>query len=420
MVQTSPAESEEGPIRSMREELTRRLAEVLMRRGEASPLDAEALASPLLADCVRERASDLHLDPEHDGLRVRLRVDGALVDAALLTHEEGQRLTNYLKTEAGVDPVRQFTPREARWSTDIGGEPLDIRMTAIPALHGVKLTLRLLYPQRIGHRLGDLGMARDEAAHIEAWLRSLSGMFAVAGPTATGKTTTLYALLHELRTHHRGIVTIEDPIEYGIDGICQVQVDERHDLTFQTGLKTMLRLDPDYMMLGEMRDDDSAQVALTAAIGGRIMLSTLHSRDAVSVVTSLRNWAIPNAEIAAGLAVVVSQRLIRKLCPHCRRETAVDPVDRRWLQRLKVPVPERAWEAPGCRQCHGLGFRGRTGIFEVWRLRASRVMIGLSGRGEQVSGKAPDAGDASIAEAGQRSMTPAQAGRTGQESREML
>jgi type II secretory ATPase GspE/PulE/Tfp pilus assembly ATPase PilB-like protein len=194
-------------------------------------------------------------------------------------------------------------------------------------------------------------------------------MFLAAGPTGCGKTTTVYSLLHEVRKGDRAIVSLEDPVEYQIDGIVQVQLDEHHHLDFGEGVKQMLRLDPDYVMLGEIRDAVSAHAAVNAAISGRVLLSTLHCRDAVGALTALRNWGLPDHEIAEALTVVVGQRLVRQLCPHCRRTRAIDPKERTWFSSLGLSAPMRVPEPAGCAKCGHLGFSGRTGIFEMWRLQ---------------------------------------------------
>jgi type II secretory ATPase GspE/PulE/Tfp pilus assembly ATPase PilB-like protein len=196
-------------------------------------------------------------------------------------------------------------------------------------------------------------------------------MFLAAGPTGCGKTTTLYSLLHELKLSNRIIVTLEDPVEYLIDGITQIQIDMLHDLNFAEGAKSMLRLDPDFLMLGEIRDGTSAETAVNAAISGRVLLSTVHSRDAVGAITALRNWNLPDHEIAESLSVVVAQRLVRKLCPACRRKTKPNETEKRWLKSLYLKVPSTVWKAQGCKKCRDLGYDGRTGVFELWRLSSA-------------------------------------------------
>jgi type II secretory ATPase GspE/PulE/Tfp pilus assembly ATPase PilB-like protein len=193
-------------------------------------------------------------------------------------------------------------------------------------------------------------------------------MFLVTGRTGSGKTTTLYAILQELKLADRSIVTIEDPVEYQVDGITQMEVDHYHGLNYAEGLKSSLRMDPDYLMVGEVRDAESARASTDASITGRVLQSTMHSRDAAGAESSLRSWAILHHEIFTSLRVVIAQRLVRKLCPECRKQGEVSTRVRRWMEGMSLPAPETAWQPVGCTTCQGLGFRGRTGVFEVWTL----------------------------------------------------
>jgi type II secretory ATPase GspE/PulE/Tfp pilus assembly ATPase PilB-like protein len=225
------------------------------------------------------------------------------------------------------------------------------------------------------HQLQDLGLHAEGLEAIHEWLGHVSGMLLVAGPAGSGKTTTLYALLHKLKLHERSVITVEDPTEYQVDGINHIQIDKLHGMNFVEGVKAMLRLDPDFLMLGEIRDNDSAHAALTAASSGRALMSTLHSRDAVAVVETLRNYGLTGHEISANLMLVVSQRLVRLLCPHCRVKAGPNNEEKHWLHGLGRPAPRKVWHARGCEQCHGVGFKGRTGIFEVWRIDAEEYQL---------------------------------------------
>ncbi len=331
-------------------------------------LDRPALADALLRDAVEHRATDIHLDQAARGLLVRLRIDGRVVDAAVLSSREGERLINQFKMLAEIPPVHLFTPISARRSYSVEGFELDLRLTAAPCLTGQSLAIRMLHPENVEHHIGDLGLSKRHDDQLDEWLRNLNGMFVCTGPTGSGKTTTLYALLRELKQHDRRIVTIEDPVEYQIDGINQIQVNERHGLTFAEGIRTILRMDPDYVLVGEIRDPASAQVAGQASISGRVLLTTLHARDVFGAVTSLRNYGLPVHEIAAALAVVVNQRLVRRLCANCRQEEEPTEVDVSWYEALGLETPKTLWYAKGCSECHHLGYLGRTGVFEVWRL----------------------------------------------------
>jgi general secretion pathway protein E len=334
---------------------------------EPGSSDPSELARLILLDASRESATDLHLEPNSQGWRIRMRIDGVLHDTAELPAELGQRLLQHLKTLAGLDPGPVFEPNDSHLSYDVEDRRLDIRLACVPCQFGEKAALRILDPMRVRRRIEQLGLAADQLEEIRHWLGNISGMCLVAGPTSSGKTTTLYALLHELQLVNRSIVTIEDPVEYEIDGITQIQVDERRGLTFPEGLKAMLRLDPDYLVLGETRDPLSARIAVEASGTGRVLMSTLHSRDAVGVVTTLRNWNLSDAEITASLELVIAQRLVRKLCEKCRREEPATPEIQRWLEAFGLAVPKRVWRPAGYRACHKTGYTGRTGLFELWR-----------------------------------------------------
>lgn len=359
-------------IRPLHDGLSRLLGEELGRTrkpdNELSEAEIARFGDMLLRDAVREEVSDIHLEPQEGLVRVRFRINGVLQDTAVLSREQGRRLTRHFKTLAELDPVRTFAPQAARRSVDVDGERIDLRLATAPCIHGEKLAIRLLDQRRLKQALRELGLSREAHEKVRQWLSPMSGMFLVCGPTGSGKTTTLYALLHELKLAERSVVTIEDPVEYAIDGVTQMQVDLRHGLNFTEGLKAMLRLDPDYLLLGEIRGPESARAAAEAAISGRGLMSTLHARDAVSVVTALRNWNLANHEIAATLEVVVSQRLVRTLCETCRRETRVDRETSAWFEALEVEAPRKIFTAQGCDACKGLGYAGRTGVFEVWRL----------------------------------------------------
>ncbi len=341
----------------------------------ASPLLAEAL----LRDALRERATDLHLDSHSEGILVRMRIDGVVHDAVLLDPTVGKKLVNQLKNLALLDPVTRYIAEDARITYEIDGKSIDIRLTRAPCLHGDKLSIRLFDLPATPYQLTELGLHAQGLDDLEEWLGHVSGMLLVSGPSGSGKTTTLYAMLHRLRLHERSVLTVEDPVEYQVDGINHIQVDKLHGMDFVEAVKAMLRLDPDYLMLGEIRDSDSAHAALTAASSGRALMSTLHSRDAVAVIETLRNYGLTGHEISANLMLVVSQRLVRRLCPHCRVESGPNNEEKHWLHELGRPIPDRVWHARGCEQCHGVGYKGRIGVFEVWRIHAEEYQLILDG-----------------------------------------
>ena len=324
--------------------------------GDVTPFISDAL----LLDALRERATDIHFEPQSCGMMVRLRIDGLLYDAMLLNHDEGHRIVRHFKAIGGLDSSQHFAACNARFTTSLDSQPIDLRLSSIPCVGGEALSVRLLDRARVNQRLGRLGLSPRQHRQIERWLSNAFGMCLVAGPSGSGKTTTLYALLHELRNHERSVFTIEEPIEYEIDGITQTSVDRRHGLTFAEGLRAMLRLDPDFLLLGEIRDPEAARAAAEAAACGRVLLSTIHSNDAAGVVTSLRNLGLPDREIASSLRLVIAQRLVRRLCPHCRSKSPDGSTSR-------GPARGAAWNANGCEQCRQLGYTGRIGLFELWK-----------------------------------------------------
>ena len=355
-----------NPLR--RDFVPRLLSELRRMEEECGTLDTPDLAYALLLDAQHQRASDLHIEPRSDGYRVRLRVDGTLHDATTLPVSDAKILLNQFKAISDLDPITRFTPRDTRATVILPQGKLDLRLALAPCQHGETLAIRLLDPQRLERSIRELGLAPAMLAQLEHWLENVSGMFLAAGPTGSGKTTTIYALLHELKFRNKSIVSLEDPVEYQVDGITQIKVDELHHVDFAEGVKAILRLDPDFLMLGEMRDEASARSAINAALSGRALLSTIHCRDAVGAVTTLRNWDILDQEIAESLVVVVAQRLVRRLCEKCRRETKVSDADAKWFDSLKIPPPPTLWVPGGCRHCNQIGYFGRVGVFELWRL----------------------------------------------------
>jgi general secretion pathway protein E len=329
------------------------------------------LPRALLADAWAVSASDIHLEPHSDGLRVRLRLYGVVWDVAHVPPGPAKTLLNQFKALAGLDPVARFTPTDVGLTFQAHGESLDLRLVLTPGANGEALVVRLLDRKRLERSIGDLGLSAASLKLLREWLAGMNGMFLAAGPTGCGKTTTVYALLQELKATQRVIVSLEDPVEYQIDGLTQIQINELKGLDFAEGIKAMLRMDPDHLVLGEIRDAASAQAAVQTAITGRVLLSTIHSRDAVGAVTALRNWELSDREISEALAVVVAQRLVRTLCPKCRRAAAPTKPDAAWLKSVRLPHPKKVWYAPGCPACKGLGYGGRTGVFEIWRLNST-------------------------------------------------
>ncbi|MBE0487459.1 MAG: type II/IV secretion system protein [Halomonas sp.] len=331
-------------------------------------------AHALLEDAMHARATDIHLDPHQEHLRIRLRIDGRIIEALRVDAGTGARLINQFKVLAGLNPVPSLAAAEGSFSWppgEEGSEETFLRVTAVSCVAGEKMAIRFLAPPETFRDTLSLGIGEQGARGILRWMDATGGMLLVAGPTGSGKTTTLYTLLNQLRLTDSHVITLEDPVEYEIPGINQIQVDEASGLDFASGIRSLLRLDPDYVLIGEIRDPDSARAALSVAGSGRSLMGTLHSRDAVGVVSSLRHLGLGDAEISANLGLVVAQRLVRRLCEHCRERGPLPEREAEWLEAMGVALPEEAWLPGGCDRCDGLGFRGRTGVFEVWQPTAA-------------------------------------------------
>lgn len=351
----------------------RRLLRQLLPLIETPPDPREEVleAHALLEDAIRARATDIHLDPYQESTRIRLRIDGRVVEALRVDSGMGSRLANQFKVLAGLNPVPSLAAAEGSFSwppeDEEGHEEIFLRVTGVSCIAGEKLAIRFLAPPATFSDTLSLGIGQQGARGIRRWMDATAGMLLVAGPTGSGKTTTLYTLLKQLSLSDSHVITLEDPVEYEIPGINQIQVDMANGLDFATVTRSMLRLDPDYVLLGEIRDPESAQAALNVASSGRSLMGTLHSRDAVGVISSLRNLGLGDADISANLGLVIAQRLVRRLCPHCRETGPVPDRDAEWLQALGLALPETTWLPAGCERCDGLGFRGRTGVFEIWQ-----------------------------------------------------
>ena len=379
----------ESFLAEMHPGLTRELGQVL----EQQDPDTEAPTAPeepvtleteaLLRDAVRVNASDIHLDPLREGAVIRLRIDGAVVNSRRLDSAQTLQLGNQLKNLVAINPIALLTLEEGRASHTVADQPVDLRITCVPCINGEKITVRLLSPEQTRRQISDLGLGDHDLANFRDWIDQVHGMLLVAGPTGSGKTTTLYALLQQLRGRERSFITLEDPVEYELEGISQVQVDPERGLDFATGVQALLRLDPDYLMIGEIRDRRSAQAAMDATVSGHALMATLHSFDAVSAMTMLQNYDLEPHDLGTNVEMVVSQRLVRTLCPACREAHPPHPEDRTWYQALEREVPAQLHYPRGCEQCGGMGYRGRTGLFEVWRLTDSDRVLLLKGPDER-------------------------------------
>lgn len=367
-------------IRMLHHELASRLGALAQDNGEQSK--PEDWADSLMADAVAANASDIHISTQDACAVVRFRVDGALLDARKLPVEDGERLIRHFKVMADLDPTPLFEPAEARRTYHLDDQAIDLRISCTPTATGERMALRLLNPGNARRALTDLGLTEQQLAELRQWINTLGGMIVVAGPTGSGKTTTLYAMLHYFKTLDRSVITIEDPVEYQVDGIDQVQVDLKHNLDYRRGIRSALRQDPDIILLGELRDSESARAGVEASLSGHVVMTTLHARDAVGAVSVLRHWSIAPHDLATTLQVVIAQRLVRKLCPSCRSREEPRPDEVDWLVKQGLRAPTQIWRPRGCERCRGIGYLGRTGVFELWMLTDRDQQAIASGAGE--------------------------------------
>jgi type IV pilus assembly protein PilB len=336
------------------------------------------LVQQILARAVEAGASDVHIEPTGDALRVRIRIDGAMRVAHTLPSNATAPVVARLKAMADLPVKASTAPQDARIGYDIvWGRGIDLRFSLVPAITGEKIVLRVLDRTRQRRELSDLGMDPDSQAAIEAASELPNGLLLVTGPTGSGKSSTLYALLDRLNAEDTCVLTAEDPVESRISGVTQVHCEEASGVTFATALRSFLRQDPDVIMVGEIRDAETADIALKAALTGHLVLSTLHTNDSPGAILRLINMNLEPFLIASALRLVVAQRLIRRLCRECKQPVAasseragvilkaVPPAARKLLSQSTI------YEPAGCPSCGGVGYRGRTGIFEVLRVTDS-------------------------------------------------
>ncbi len=323
------------------------------------------LINGVIAEAARRGASDVHIEPYEAALLVRLRIDGVLQEILSLPHRVAPMLVSRVKVMARLDIAERRVPQDGRISLSLGGKALDVRVSTLPSRAGERVVMRILDKDQAGLQLEDLGMDPEiHEAFLDA-LREPNGIVLVTGPTGSGKTTTLYAGLALLNDNRRNILTIEDPVEYTVHGIGQTQVNTKVGMSFAAGLRAILRQDPDVVMVGEIRDPETAQVAVQASLTGHLVLSTVHTNDAIGAVTRLRDMGVEPFLLASTLRLVLAQRLVRRLCPDCRRPQAADAATARLVG---VEAGQALYVAAGCPSCGNTGYQGRIGIYEAVRI----------------------------------------------------
>jgi general secretion pathway protein E len=333
--------------------------------GPTSDAPVIRMINALLLQALREQASDIHFEPYEARSVVRFRVDGVLRDVIEPPRALHAALVSRLKVMASLDIAEKRLPQDGRMALKLGDKSVDVRVSTLPTGPGERVVLRLLDKDTARLDLAALGMSETTLGAIDRLIREPHGIVLVTGPTGSGKTTTLYAAMSRLDRGSSNVMTVEDPIEFALDGVAQTQVNPKIELNFARSLRSILRQDPDIIMIGEIRDLETAQIAVQASLTGHLVLATLHTNDAVSAVTRLADMGVEPYLLASSLLGVVAQRLVRCLCPECRASAPPTPGEAALLERLGLPRTQPLWSAGGCTACGGSGYRGRTGIYEL-------------------------------------------------------
>ena len=346
-------------------------AEDLLDSADDAP--AIRLINGLIAEGLRQGVSDIHVEPYEQALVVRMRVDGVLAEKLRMPPHVAPVLVSRIKVMARLDIAERRVPQDGRIALSLGGKLVDVRVSTLPSRAGERVVLRLLDKENAGLDMAHLGLSDKAAETLEHALAEPNGIVLVTGPTGSGKTTTLYAALRLLNDGQRNILTVEDPVEYAVDGIGQTQVNPKVGLSFAAGLRAILRQDPDVVMVGEIRDRETAEIAVQASLTGHLVLSTVHTNDAVGAITRMRDMGVEPFLLASTLRAVIAQRLVRRLCPHCAQTVPIEP----GLAAMTGIKPGRmVRRAAGCVQCGHTGHIGRIGVFEALRVDdAIRQMI---------------------------------------------
>lgn len=337
------------------------------------------LATQIVENSFRMDATDIHIEPFKNYTRIRVRVNGDLVQLMEVSSAVHTSLITRYKIISGMNIAEKRIPQDGRFSQDVDGVHLDVRVSNLPVVHGEKVVIRILATGDVGVRkITDLGMNQYNYEKFESMLKVPQGVMLVTGPTGSGKTTTLYAALGELAKPNVNVITVEDPVEKAIEGINQCQVNAKAGMTFAAALRSILRQDPDIVMIGEMRDQETSEIAIRAAITGHMVLSTLHTNDAASTITRLVDMGVAPYMVATSLIGVVAQRLVKKLCPACK-QMRMSTKEENELMGIDPNVPIPIYEACGCKECSDTGYKGRTAIHEI--LLATPEMSSIIAKG---------------------------------------
>lgn len=350
------------------------------------------LIKTMIEQAVRQRASDIHIEPMERQVRIRYRIDGALYEKAVYSIQLLPAMAARVKIIGGMDIAEKRKPQDGRITQVVDRREYDIRASILPTVYGEKIVMRLTSKNALTREKSQLGLQPDELKKFDHILKNPHGILLVTGPTGSGKSTTLYTALSELNKEDVNIITVEDPVEANIDGINQVQVNPKADLTFATALRSILRQDPDIIMIGEIRDRETASIAVQASITGHLVVSTLHTNSAASTITRLTDMGIEPYLIADATIGVIAQRLVRRLCPECKRAKKADQEELEMLM-LEPDADVTVYEPCGCPKCDGTGFRGRIGVYEIMEVTQSlKSIISKNGSAEEIKEKALEEG----------------------------
>jgi general secretion pathway protein E len=326
------------------------------------------LLNAILAESLKENASDIHIEPYERESLVRFRLDGVLSTVLKPSAQITPLLTSRIKVMSKLDIAEKRLPQDGRMSVKLGGRSIDLRISTMPSSHGERVVMRLLDKDAGKLQVDDLGMPEETSAQLDDLIRRPHGIILVTGPTGSGKTTTLYAGLQQMDRQGRNIMTVEDPVEYDLPGISQTQINLRAGMTFARGLKAILRQDPDVILIGEIRDGETAEIATQSSLTGHLVLSTLHTNTAAGAITRLQDLGVDSFLLASTIRGILSQRLLRKLCHHCRQPSEPNEFNR---QLLKLESGEKIYDAAGCEKCNSTGYSGRQALFELVSVDAS-------------------------------------------------
>ena len=350
-----------------REDLAAKLAEGDLSSQDVQSSPVVQLVTSMVEQAARQRASDIHIEAKEDSVRVRFRIDGSLYEKFTYSIHLLPAIMARLKIIGGMDIAEKRKPQDGRFTILVDKREYDIRVSVLPTVYGEKCVMRLAQKKALTRNKSELGFSPSELKAFDDILKNPNGILLVTGPTGSGKSTTLYTALSELNKEDVNIVTVEDPVEANIDGINQVQVNVKAELTFASALRSILRQDPDIIMIGEIRDGETAQIAVQASITGHLVVSTLHTNSASGSISRLINMGVEGYLLADSLVGIIAQRLVRRLCPYCKKPHLITDTERR-IMGIRADVNPEIYEPVGCERCDNTGYSGRIGIYEIMKI----------------------------------------------------